>query len=184
MLDRIRAYFNDKLIPEDGQQTRRADDHTLQLASCALLLEMTRIDSEESSIERDVLVEAMQKEFGIPADESMTLVKMADETLSTANDYYQFTSLINRHYSVEQKNQVIEAMWRIAYADTRIDDHERHLLRKISSLLHISHGDQIAAKTRAGVRARTADGIGAGDTRDDHGVGHTGGLDDAGNAGT
>lgn len=149
MLDRIIAFFDDQLRLDNTARDTAGDERAVQLASCALLLEMTRIDNEESSIERDTLIDAMQREFGIGSDDALELMALADESLTQSTDYFQFTSLINRHYTTEQKNRVIEAMWRIAWADSRIDDHERHMLRKIGALLHITHGDHMAAKARA-----------------------------------
>jgi uncharacterized tellurite resistance protein B-like protein len=40
-------------------------------------------------------------------------------------------------------------MWQVAYADAEISAHENHLMRRIAELLHIAHGDYIAAKMRA-----------------------------------
>ncbi len=67
----------------------------------------------------------------------------------TANDYFQFTSVLNRHLTQQQKVAVIERMWRVAYADERLDAHELHLMHRIADLLHVPHPDSIAAKMRA-----------------------------------
>jgi uncharacterized tellurite resistance protein B-like protein len=40
-------------------------------------------------------------------------------------------------------------MWQVAYADGRISAHENHLMRRMADLLHIGHGDYVAAKMRA-----------------------------------
>ena len=45
--------------------------------------------------------------------------------------------------------QVVERLWRIAYADEHVDRLEEHLVRKIANLLHVSHRDYIAAKLAA-----------------------------------
>ena len=36
-------------------------------------------------------------------------------------------------------------MWRVAYADGHLDAHENHLISKVAGLLHVSHGEYIAA---------------------------------------
>jgi uncharacterized tellurite resistance protein B-like protein len=69
--------------------------------------------------------------------------------MKQANDYFQFTSLVNRHFTQEQKLRIVELMWRVAYADAELSAHENHLMRKIGDLLHIAHGDYIAAKMKA-----------------------------------
>ncbi len=40
-------------------------------------------------------------------------------------------------------------MWQVAYTDGHISAEENHLMRRMADLLHISHGDYIAAKMRA-----------------------------------
>ena len=40
-------------------------------------------------------------------------------------------------------------MWQVAYADGHLDAHESHLISKVAGLLHVTHGQYIAAKMRA-----------------------------------
>jgi uncharacterized tellurite resistance protein B-like protein len=48
-----------------------------------------------------------------------------------------------------EKVRIIEYLWQVVYADGKISAHENHLMRRLVDLLHISHGDNIAAKMRA-----------------------------------
>ncbi len=77
------------------------------------------------------------------------LVEMAEQEAAGATDYFQFTSLINREFSQQRKIALVEALWRVAYADDEISAHERHMMRKLESLLHILPADHIAARDRA-----------------------------------
>jgi uncharacterized tellurite resistance protein B-like protein len=77
------------------------------------------------------------------------LMALAEQEVAQATDLYQFTSLVNRHFTVAQKNRVVELMWQVAYADNHVHSHERHLIRKIADLLHVTHGDYLAAQARA-----------------------------------
>jgi uncharacterized tellurite resistance protein B-like protein len=95
------------------------------------------------------VLRAVHEKFGLSGAEADTLIRLAEEEVRQATDYYQFTSLINRHFTQEQKQRVIELMWQVAYADAEISAHENHLMRRIADLLHIAHGDYIAAKMRA-----------------------------------
>ncbi|MGH1359229.1 MAG: TerB family tellurite resistance protein [Burkholderiaceae bacterium] len=155
MLDRIKAFFDQNLAPALGGSTPSGQNNAgrVQLASCALLLEMVRIDSETSVVEQQTVLKAMRLTFNLDEKEAQSLVALAQEELVQSTDYFQFTSLINEHFSQEQKIEVIEAMWQVAYSDHSIDAHERHLMRKISSLLHVPHGDHMAAKSRGKARA-------------------------------
>lgn len=151
MLDKIKAFFEDNLSPANPAGLARSEPaaaHAVQLASCALLLEMVRIDAESAEVEEQTLMAAMQRTMGVTIQEAQALIDLAREELEQSTDYFQFTSLINEHFTQEQKIDVIEAMWQIAYSDEKIDAHERHLMRKIGALLHVPHGDHMAAKAR------------------------------------
>lgn len=146
MLQAIRRFFDTQVnSPQPGTRP----GHTIELATAALLVEVSRIDSEATPQERDVVERAIRDKFGLSADEAAELIRLADAEVSQATDYFQFTSLVNRFFSAEQKQRVIELMWRVAYADADLSAHENHLMRRIADLLHVPHGDYIAAKMRA-----------------------------------
>ena len=81
---------------------------------------------------------------------------LAQDTAKTAYDYQQFTGLMNEHFTQPQKIEVIESMWTVAYADAHLDAHENHVISKVAGLLHVTHGEYIAAKMRAKEVAPTA----------------------------
>jgi len=56
---------------------------------------------------------------------------------------------MNDHFTQAEKIQVVQQMWQVAYADGHIDANENHLISKIAGLLHVTHGDYIAAKMHA-----------------------------------
>ena len=43
----------------------------------------------------------------------------------------------------------MDAMWQVAYADGALDANENHVTSKVAGLLHVTHGDYIAAILRA-----------------------------------
>ena len=49
----------------------------------------------------------------------------------------------------EERIKVVEMLWRVVLADGNIDDYESNLMRKISSLLHVSSFETAEAKKRA-----------------------------------
>lgn len=155
MLDKIKAFFEDNLAPAEATASANSASGSLpvQLASCALLLEMVRIDKQTAVVEEQTLLKAMQQTFHIDSTQANKLVELAHDELEQSTDYFQFTSLINEYFSQAQKIEVIEAMWQIAYSDHEIDAHERHLMRKIGALLHVPHGDHMAAKARGKEKA-------------------------------
>ena len=49
----------------------------------------------------------------------------------------------------KERIKVVEMLWGVVLADENIDDYESNLMRKISSLLHVSSFETAEAKKRA-----------------------------------
>lgn len=148
MLSRIKNFFDQHLDPGSSAVTQD-QEHILRLAIGALLLEMTHMDGEVWSEQREAVETIVREHFALAADEVAELLDLAEAERAEATDYYQFTSLINDLYTREQKARLIELLWRIAYANETLHRYEEHLVRKIADLLHVSHNAFIAAKHRA-----------------------------------
>jgi len=130
----------------------RADsppEYTLQLATAVLLIEVMRSDAESTDEEQATILKILKTRFLLSDAQVAQLAKRGLKTSKAANDFHQFTSLINRELGKTERIRIIEYMWQVAYADKKISAHENHLMRKMADLLHISHGDYIAAKIRA-----------------------------------
>ncbi|MEW5879757.1 MAG: TerB family tellurite resistance protein [Pseudomonadota bacterium] len=143
MLKAIREFFDRNMAASE------AGGHSIELATAALLVEVVRIDRETSPAEREAVLRAVHEKFGLSGAQADELLRLAEEEVRHATDYYQFTSLINRRFTQAQKERVIELMWRVAYADAELSAHELHLMRKIAGLLHVPDDAYIAAKLRA-----------------------------------
>jgi uncharacterized tellurite resistance protein B-like protein len=148
MIDGIRDFFNRAIAPA-ADAAGAGSQHALHVATAALLLEMMRMDSSVTAAETAAVAGALQARFGLAAQEVDTLMHLAAEEARQATDYFQFTSLINKHFSREQKIEVVENLWQVAFADGHLDAHEQHFMRKIADLLYIAQADYVAAKQRA-----------------------------------
>ena len=133
-------------------ETERVDPHpeyTLQLATAVLLIEVMRSDAESTHEELATILKILKTRFLLSDAQVAQLAERGLRTAKTSNDFYQFTSLINRELGRTERIRIIEYMWQVAYADKHISAHENHLMRKIAALLYIPHGDYVAAKLRA-----------------------------------
>lgn len=144
MLNSILEYLEGRATPE-----RPPDPRAIELATAALLVEVVHAARDVQPAEQAVLLRAVHDKFGLDSVQADALLRDAEERMRQATDYYQYTSLINAHFTQEQKQQVIELMWRVAYADDVLSAQELHLIRKIAGLLHVPDGEYIAAKLRA-----------------------------------
>lgn len=154
MLKSIRDFYDRNIAAQGAHAARR---HSIELATAALLVEVVRSDAGIVPSEQQAVLRAVREKFGLSDEEAQTIFRLAEEEVRTANDYYQFTSLINDHFDQPQKQYVIELMWRVAYADAELAAHENHVLRRVAELLHVTHGDYIAAKMRARDAAERSD---------------------------
>ncbi len=124
-------------------------EHSLELATAVLLVEVMRADPALTEDERETAMDAMRRSFSLADDEIARLIELAHAASRTASDFHQFTSVLNDRLSVDEKVRVVEHMWRVAYADGRLDVHENHVISRVAELLHVTHGQYIAAKLRA-----------------------------------
>ena len=145
MLSAIKEFFERHLADPHRPATKT---HTLELATATLLAEVMRLEGVEPA-ERAAVLAGVQAQFSLQAAEAEELVRLAEEESKDAHDYYQFTSLIRERYSQEERQEIIELLWRAAYADQVLSAHEQHVIRKIADLLHVSQPAYIAAKMRA-----------------------------------
>ena len=124
--------------------------HTLELATAVLLIEVMRADGRLDEQERQTILEALRTKFALPERELGELFELARQKSEDSHDLYSFTERLNQSLAEPERIRVFELLWRVAYADGRADAHETHLLRRLADLLHIRHADAIGAKLRAG----------------------------------
>lgn len=148
MLRTLKDLFDSFTAPAENQ-TPEGREHTLQLATAVLLVEVMRADPAITAEERASVLDTLRGRFSLGEDELARLVELAENTAKTSYDYHRFTSSLNEHFSHEQKIRVIESMWQVAYSDAHLDAHENHLIGKIAGLLHVTQGEYIGAKMRA-----------------------------------
>jgi uncharacterized tellurite resistance protein B-like protein len=156
MLRKVQQYFHSHILTTGAEQGKTSS-HAMQVATAALLFEVMRMDGELKEIERQAVTAAIQTRFGLSAEETAALLRLAEAEAGEATDYYQFTALIDQHFTAAQKEQVVEHLWQVASADHDIDRFERTLVHKIADLLHVPRAAQIATRERA-LRAARAGG--------------------------
>ena len=109
---------------------------------------MARVDGKFSDSERSQIIQTLEDVYGLSEEAVAELIRVTSEKLKDSIDLWHFTNLINRYYSVEEKIRVIEMVWRLAYADGVLEEHEDYLLHKLANLLHLTHKQLIDAKLK------------------------------------
>lgn len=145
MIDLLKNLFEQRLDPAraaDGQQRLKASE----LAGAALMVELMESDHELDDRESREFIRVLTDTFAIAPEEVDQIVRRARESARNSTSLYEFTRLINDHYSHQDKVALVESLWRIAFADERLDKYEESLIRRISDLIHVSHADFIQTK--------------------------------------
>ena len=133
----------------EGGGDSAADEHAVQLAAAALLLELAHADDEFSPEERSYIEGALTRQFNLTEDEVADMIELAGKEQQESVDHFQFTSLISENFDLGQKVVLAEVMWGLVAADGQIASHEAYLVRKISNLLDLEPGYLNAAKKKA-----------------------------------
>ena len=146
-MDLLKKFFtkttNDATAAESGRTSL-----DVRIATCALLLEMAKIDGKFSELERKTVVEVLENSYQLSAERAAAFMEAADEQLEKSIDLWHFAKLINENYSTEEKIKIIEMVWQIIYTDGKLDKHEDYLAHKLATLLRLSHEQLIEAKLK------------------------------------
>jgi uncharacterized tellurite resistance protein B-like protein len=142
VLDGIRAFVTRRILSaEDAPANLRAAGPSgVQLAACALLLELAHADGSMSPGEQAHIERAVRQHFGLDEDTARELMDLAEAERRQSIDHFQFTRLIAAQYDLGQKMVLAELMWGVILADGELATHETWLVRKLAHLLELEPG--------------------------------------------
>jgi len=135
--------------PQSDEDER---ERAIRMATAMLMTEVARADFQYDESEFDVLLELITNCFQISVEDA---VELANEAAGTAEDYvslHSFTQLLNESLNEPEKEHIVSLLWRVAYADGRLDRYEDSLIQKISALLYVSRGRVMRLKHDASPR--------------------------------
>jgi uncharacterized tellurite resistance protein B-like protein len=147
MIDSLRKFFREHIATDTAAGPVAAASRA-RVAAAALLIEVVRSDHQFSDVEREAVMASVGRKFGLDEAQARSMVELAEAEAKEAHDLYQFTSLINASFSPEQKVQLVEELWRVAWSDDVLHHYEEHVIRKVADLIHVPHSAFIAAKLR------------------------------------
>ncbi|NIQ96131.1 MAG: TerB family tellurite resistance protein [Desulfuromonadales bacterium] len=135
---------------ESGGGEERTENHAerIQVATCVLLLEMAHTDGEFSDMEELLVRDLLQKRFGLSEEATAELLELSQHEREESLDLYQFGRYIHENFPLAEKLEILEALWRIVYADGVLDKYEDYLMRKLTTVLRLSHKQMIDAKVK------------------------------------
>ena len=141
LLDKIKTK-GDKSLDKQSQITH--DD--VVLAICVLMIEVSKSDDKFDDIEKDKIIDTLERKYNLSADQVDSLYKLADKKNEEMISLYDWTKIINDTFDYEERVNVLKTLWDVAHADNIIDKYEDYTIRKIADLIYVKHSDFIRAK--------------------------------------
>ena len=147
MLKSLSDFF-EGVFGTNGEESSTSREHGIQLATALLLIEVARADYAEDLTEDQAIFGLLRDFFALGDDELTLLVEEARAESDHSASLQSFTRQLHEVLTLEEKHHVVEMLWRVAFADSHLDKHEDHLVRKVAGLLYISHSDLIRIRNQ------------------------------------
>lgn len=145
MLDRIRAF----LKGDEPEAKGGHDADELQLAVAGLLVEAARQDGDFGDDERRTIDALLQSRLSLTADEATGLVELAETHVEDKADFWSFAQVVKNRFDHDERVQMMEMLWEVAYADGVLHDYEASLMRRLAGLVYVSDAESGQARKRA-----------------------------------
>ena len=121
----------------------------IELTASVLAYELARSDGKITKEELSVLmdeIENIANKVGKSKEEIFEIIEIYSKD---SVSFYEFVEDINKNYSKEEKLDLIRFMWRMAYADNKLDVDEERLIRRMADLINIKDIDILKKDDRS-----------------------------------
>ena len=134
----------------ESASEKENDRDELGMTLAVLMLEVAKSDFEESEAEIQTMTAWLEnQDLGLKSQDVGQLLDSARNEQAGSAGLFEYTRRACERMSMEERVELVEQLWRIAYADGVIDKYEEAAIRKASELLYVSHSDFIRAKFAA-----------------------------------
>ncbi|MCH7964710.1 MAG: TerB family tellurite resistance protein [Bacteroidetes bacterium] len=143
-----RILSNESNEPLKAENADKSDNHDkqLQIATAAIFIEMAKADGEFSDDERDLIIQSLKKRFNLNEQDIHELIELSKAKLDESISLYEFSNTVNEHFTTDDKMVLLKNLWRMIYADKKLNRYEDHLIKMIGGMLQMEHKKIINAK--------------------------------------
>ncbi|MEM8658036.1 MAG: TerB family tellurite resistance protein [Pseudomonadota bacterium] len=131
----------------DAPQPDPQSDYRMSLA--ALLVRLARTDDDYAASEIASIDTILMERYGISASEAAALRAEGEALEVEVGDTVRLTKAIKDGVPYEERQAVIEALWRVVLSDEDRDHAENAFLRLVSKLLGVNDVDSGIARQKA-----------------------------------
>jgi uncharacterized tellurite resistance protein B-like protein len=142
----IREFLEDTWVREPGESVT---DRKVQLAAALLMVCVVRADFEDRHDEHRALERAVERALGVSGHDAPALVRAAEEAMNEGLAFPVVVDRVAGRCTVAEKRRLVEALWRIAFADAELAAQEEYLVRKVAERLGLSTADLVETKVKA-----------------------------------
>ena len=121
---------------------------------CGLMLEAAQVDGMVDQIEIDKISKTLTEIFQEDQSKVESELKKSLKEIDEPKSLYSFTSKINKKFSNQKKDLLIETLWEIILSDGKVHEFESNLIRRLAGLLYISDVGCANAKKRAQINLK------------------------------
>jgi len=109
----------------------------IELTASVLAYEIARSDGEITDEELAVLMNEIEKIANKVGKSNEELLKIIEIYSKDSISFHEFVEDINNNYTKQQKLDLLKFMWKMAYADKKLDVDEERLIRRMADLIKI-----------------------------------------------
>lgn len=152
MLDHFIAFLRN--LPDKGEIAGGDDP---RVAVAALFFHLMDADGVRDAGEAAQLPALLTEILGVDGPELKALMTAGEKADDEAVDLYAFTSVINRHFEMTARRDLVAAMWELVFADGELHELEDNIVWRVAELLHVEREDRVGLRRRARAAAGAAD---------------------------
>ena len=127
----------------------------VQIAAAALLIELARQDTSFDEDERQTIVRIVRERFELSDQDADALIDQAAHEQEEAWDDWMFREKIRSGFPPEDRVNIVEMLWEVAYADSSLDPFEASLIGRIAESIGVNRDETKAAQDRISAKAST-----------------------------
>jgi uncharacterized tellurite resistance protein B-like protein len=145
MFDIIRNFLSDL---DEAEEPEKVVHDQKQVAEAALMYHVIAVDGIVKEEERKRLAEVLSGQFGLDGDDTKSLATEARVAENEAIDLYQFTSILKRALTQEERNAIIENLWEMVFADGELHELEDNVVWRVAELLGVDSRERVLLKQK------------------------------------
>ena len=127
----------------------------LELTAAILAYEIARSDGEISESELNMLMDEVEKIAQKVGKNKLEILKIIEIYSKDSVSFHEFIEDINKNYTKDEKLSLLKFMWKIAYADNKLDVDEERLIRRVADLIKIKNLEVLKLKDKSKAHSRS-----------------------------